>query len=233
VRCCRCGPVIIILIAVIKNLHGQPARDSVASGFSYLPKQVIKLGPLHPLNFYPTLQLAYEYRLTRNFTLQADFGYVLTFLHSYNPEFQDKRGVKLKLEARYYLPALIKPRSAHYLSVQPYATSINFDRETQRTECFDLDCTIQFTRWYNYEVKYREQGLAFQYGIHLYGRRITLDVSMGLMLRHVEYKEPPLPRGINEFDEWSWFRIPNEDNRTVIGPTGAIWLGYKLHHVGK
>lgn len=196
--------------------------------YSNLPRHVVKFSPLHLINFYPTLQVAYEFRLKNNFALQADLGYVLSYKINTDPEFKDKRGVKLKTEVRYYLLSFITSHGAWYLSAEPYINIINFDRQTVQTECFDLDCTIQYRRWYDFKVKYREQGIAFKYGIHRYAGKITLDMNIGLVLRHVDYKKPNIPRGFNEPDEWGWFEIPNEEKRTVIGPTVGFRLGYKL-----
>lgn len=208
------------------------ANSNDSSRINHLPKHAIKIGPLHPLNFYPTLQIGYEYRLLPNLTSQIGLGYAIPY-HDIRMDFQNKRGVKLRLESRYYIPATVDSRNAHYLSAQFYSNIINFDRETQRIECFDLDCTIQYSKWYEYKVKYREQGLALQYGIHWYKRRVTFDLSIGVSLRHINYKEPTLPRGLNEIDEWAWFKIPNEENRTVIGPAGAFWIGYKIQQAKK
>lgn len=202
-----------------------PTTDSLR--FTYLPTHVIKFSPQHLINIYPTFQIAYEYRIKNNFAVQLDVGYAIDYIYN-DPEFQDKRGVKLKTEMRYYLPYSIKSRFAQYLSAEPYANIINFDREELQTECFDNDCTILYTRQYNYKVKYREHGISFKYGIHKYGRRVTLDVNAGLMLRFVDYIKPDMARGFNELETFGWLDLPNEDKRTVINPIIGGRIGYRI-----
>ncbi|MBX2965756.1 MAG: hypothetical protein KF845_06395 [Cyclobacteriaceae bacterium] len=219
--------IFFLLISGVGTLYAQPHEEKDSLRFSYLPRYTIKVSPLHVFNFYPSIQVAYEHHLKNNFTLQTDAGYVFS-IDNLDRRFKNKRGAKLKLELRYYLTDLIRPKGAHYFSLEPYANIINFDRIIQQTECFDLECTQLYTRWYEYVVKYREQGFSLKYGINRYRGRVTYDMNLGLTLRNVEYKKPAIARGLNQPDTWAWFEIPNERKRTTIGPAAGFRFGYRL-----
>jgi len=187
---------------------------------------IIKWSPFHVLNFYPTLQFAYELQWHPRFSLQGDIGYMLNLDNS-DVQFIDKRGVKLKTEVRYYLEdnsrALL-----HYFSAEPYQHIINFDRRETKTECFDIECMIFYSKQYFYKVRYRESGFSLKYGIMRERRRIVFDINYGLTLRFVNYKKPDIPTGFNEFDNVSWFSIPNERKRVTVGPALGLRIGYRI-----
>lgn len=184
----------------------------------------IKWSPYHLINFYPTIQVAYEYQWHPQFSLQADVGYVVKYQFVKYPfrndRFIDKRGIKLKTEFRYYLNEHTGGDNS-YLSVEPYQNIINFDRRVTRTECFDLECTILYSKQYLYKVRYRETGISIKYGLIERVGRFFLDINFGLCLRNVNYKKPG-------FDQQRWFPIPNEEKRLVIGPVVGIRLGYRF-----
>src|SRR3954471_17470233 len=68
------------------------------------PMLALKWSPLHLLYFYPSWQFAVEYNLIKNLNIQFEAGWVV---HSYQtlPEYEDKRGYRIAIELRYYLPS--------------------------------------------------------------------------------------------------------------------------------
>ncbi len=195
-----------------------------------VPRHAVKLSALHPLFFYPTVQVAYEFKLSSRYTLQADAGYV--FNHRENdPEFQNKRGTKLKVELRHYLHPDLHFNDINYYSIEPYVHIVNFDRQETVSECFDVDCTILYSRKYSYKVLYREAGLAFKYGYLKYYNRLIVDFNLGLALRFVNYIKPDLPSSNQSFQDdiaiFSW-DIPNENKRIAVGPVLDLRFGYRL-----
>ncbi len=168
----------------------------------------------------------------RNFSIQLDVGYVLDYTpwDMDNPEFQNLRGTKLKLEFRYYLPSSLSKKTAQqYLSVEPYANIINFDRQISQTECFDLECTILYTRNYDFMVKYREQGVSLKYGVQLITHRIVFDLTAGLTLRDIDYIKPSIPTGFNQVEFVPLVDLtPNEEKRIDFRPIIGAKIGYKI-----
>lgn len=204
---------------------GQP-RDSAGNG---VPVHAIKVSPLHLLNFYPTIEVSYEKKIFRRFTLQAEGGYVLNYPDSADELYQDKRGVKLKLEGRYYLGALTEREKIYYVAIEPYANVIDFDRLGAVEECFDLECNHPYTRQISFKVKYREKGASLKAGMVWYvGSGFLLDVSAGFTLRDIIYEEPPLPDEVGYEREWALIRIPNEDDRVTAAPYLGFRFGYRL-----
>lgn len=212
-------PVCFISITAFSQIS---LNDSTANKFRL---HIIKWSPLHLSNFYPTLQFAYEYKWSPEFSIQLDAGLVVNSATWRDTErFSDKRGIKLKSEFRYYF--YVSESIFRYLSAEAYTNIINFDRNTTQIECFDLDCTIQFSRRYLYKVKYREQGLSFKYGYVRKFDRVILDFNFGLTLRNVEYKKPNLPDALNDFQRDFAFSIPNEEKRLAFSPALGLRIGY-------
>jgi Protein of unknown function (DUF3575) len=187
----------------------------------------LKFSPLHLINpIYPTIQLAYEFQLNKQQSIQVDVGYALST--NLSPKFQDSRGIKLKGEHRYYFNQFKKGKVRLYVASEVYWNRIDFDRETRQTECFDLNCQNTFRRTYIYEVSYQEIGSGLKYGIMLVNHRFVFDFNAGLAIRKIDYNKPTLPPAQfgNEFD--GWIQIPNEENRVAPGLMLGVRLGYQL-----
>ncbi len=193
-----------------------------------IPVSILKISPLHLINFYPSIQLAYEHRLSSLSSFQLDAGYVFANNNG-NTNYLNKRGLKGKAAYRYYIPGYSGKR-IDYLSVEPYLNVVNFDRSDNTRGCFDLDCNQQFSQRIQYFVQYREHGISLKYGLLTgFVRNIVFDVNAGLTLRFVDYKKKGLPNGIVLDDDFfGRLRIPNERKRTAVGPALGIRVGYIL-----
>jgi len=188
-------------------------------------KSIIKFSPLHLINFYPSIQVAYEHRLTPATSLQIDLGYV--FYNFSTPEFIRKNGFKAKAEYRYYLKDERTDRKSPYLSAEPYINAVNFHREENTIQCFDLDCQLQFSQKIRYLVQYRETGFSLKYGqVFTMWNNFIFDLNYGMTIRIIRYKEkgrdssPPQ----DFFD--GFLSIPNERNRIGISPALGLRVGY-------
>jgi hypothetical protein len=179
---------------------------------------------MHLLDFYPTIQIAYERRTTDRISLQADIGYVFNTNSNNDREYQDKRGIKMNLEGRYYFPSRTISKSGRlYMGAEAYTTIIDFDREKTIIGCFDLNCQMQFSKKSRYEVKYRESGFALKLGRAWRVRHILFDMNVGLDLRFVNYIKPSFD---NRRTNGVVFFYPNENNRTQLSPALGFRLGY-------
>ncbi|HYC84177.1 MAG TPA: hypothetical protein VEB86_03100 [Chryseosolibacter sp.] len=196
------------------------AQDGVRS--QRIPVHAIKFSPFHLIGFYPTALLGYEHGVAPNMSVQADVGYVFPY-ENFDEEFRNKRGVKLKLDARFY----IEETKASYVAPEVYLNAVNFDRQDSRQECYDLECQILYRRTYYYKVRYREHGVGVKYGFVRYFGNFLVDLNLGFAIRFVEYKKPALTRQFNE-QEMEWFAIPNERRRTGLMPLMGFRLGYRL-----
>ncbi len=218
----------LILSALLVLFYSNTWGQDTLTVDMLVPDKAIKVSPLHLINFYPSVQVAYEQKISRRTTLQLDMGYVFDYDGDNDPDFQNKRGVKGKLEGRYYFWGRTDRKKMYYGSAEGYANVINFDRHDFRQECFDLECNDVFMREYNYTMKYREQGVSLKAGMIRYmGDRFIFDLNSGFTLRHVEYREPPnLPPSWMDFMFFP--DIPNERDRVTISPNLGIRFGYRL-----
>ena len=195
---------------------------------SIIPGHAIRFSPFHLLNFYPTIQLSYEKKINGKYTAHLEGGYVLHYNSSNDTRFKDKRGVKIKFEPRYYFWGRVDRTKLYYAAVELYWNAINFDRAASRTECFDLDCTNQFIRYYDYKIRYRENGIGLKLGIVKYFSDFLIDVNSGWMIRNIHYYYPEA-EGQGWETEWIFFAIPNERDRIVPCPVIGIRIGYLLN----
>lgn len=192
-----------------------------------IPQQAIKFSPLHLINFYPTIELSFEQKVAPQVTLQLEAGYVLDYETDWNEEFLDKRGVKLKLEGRYYFFGRTDKRKAYYIAGEAYANIINFDRILTTEECFDVNCDHVFRRTAEYKFEYREKGFSIKAGLMKRAGKFLFDFNSGLTVRDIEYREPE--NWVEQFsDDWTIWDIPNETDRIVLSPNFGIRFGYTI-----
>lgn len=200
------------------------AQDSLQ--IRHKPEHAIKWSPIHLLGFYPSLQLAYEASVGKRLSVQGDVGYVINYEGGTNTEYMNKRGVKLKTELRYYFESLPGSRDGYYASIEPYLTSINFDRSTTTSECFDPNCQNRYLKYFTYKVEYRETGFSGKGGYVIYfDNDILLDISIGWSWRVVNYDHPDNVRPTTS--DFNFFG-PNEEDRIVLSPLVGVRVGYRL-----
>jgi len=218
----------IILVCAVQYCGAQfIPLDSIKQSM-YVPSSIIKFSPLHLVNFYPTVELSYEFKLAGRFTMQAEGGYVLNY-DNYDRDFMNKRGFKGKLEERFYLVYFDRHPGHFYLAAETYYNHINFDRQEEVRDCFDNNCEFPFMRRASFQMRYREYGETVKWGWIKYWSRFVLDLNAGWTLRVVRYDRAIPQPGLNSDDfETMGFDIPNERDRTAIGPNLGIRMGYRF-----
>lgn len=195
-----------------------------------VPDAAIKVSPLHLINFYPTIEVSYEQKLLERITAQAELGYVLDYENDNNDQYQNKRGLKTKLEVRYYFWGREDKKKLYYGAVEPYMNFINFDRTRTQRECFDLECEFQFTKVYNFKVENRESGISLKAGMlrYLFRSNFLIDINSGLTLRIVRYHSPRNIMRTPEDEGWGFLIGVNEEDRVVPSPNIGVRFGYRI-----
>jgi len=192
-----------------------------------VPNHAVKYSPLHLLNFYSTVQLAYERRLGEKTSLQLDAGYIVD-LGTYDREATNRTGFKVKLEPRYYFGVSYGRTFSWYAALEGYYHRAKYNRMATRQECFDTECQIQFLRRFQYAIRYREPGVGFKVGFVKYFDKVMMDINTGWAVRFVSYEKPSFTPGFNEMD-WSWGpQVPNETSRVGVMPLLGFRLGYSF-----
>lgn len=213
---------LVVFVACCSSLSAQEFISS-----DLVPRSAVKFSPLHLFNFYPTFQLAYEHQVASSLTVQGDVGYILNY-GNYDPRYQDKEGVKIKLEARLYMEDATATNKIYYFGLEPYANFINFNRtESGPEECLDESCSNLFIRNYTYQVKAREKGFGFKVGKVRYYGKVMVDLSLGVMMRFIDYSNSMPELFPEEVREWDW-ETPNETDRTVPSPYFGARIGYRI-----
>ena len=220
-----------LLLAALSLLffRGASGQDSLAIAM-LVPDKAIKVSPLHLLNFYPTIEISYEQKLWPDITAQIEVGWVVPIRNYEDDDFLNKRGVKLKLEGRYYFWGRTDRRKVYYVAVEPYMNVINFDRQQNRTECFDMECNSLFIRSTLEKMEYREQGVSVKGGVIRYWfKNIFVDVNSGFTFRRIRYSDVAEEPGDGVFfEDGSFFDIPNEQDRIAIAPQLCARIAYRL-----
>ncbi len=204
-------------LQVLGQESGKTLHDAI-------PRHAVRVSPLHLLNFYPTVQLGYEAHVKGRFSIYAEGGAAVN-LSENNDRFLNKRGIKLKLEPRYYLSVSRKGHILWYGAGEVYYNRINFDRKARNIECFDLDCQFQYERQFLERGAYREHGFGIKGGLMIGRDRFFLDINSGFAIRIIDYDLPPIAVG---WESNGWYDIPNETDRTALTPLVGIRLGYRL-----
>jgi hypothetical protein len=210
---------------VVLSGRAQGGRDSLTMAM-VVPHQAVKFSPLHLINFYPTFEFSYEQKIAPQVTVQLEAGYVLNYSNEWDEDFIDKRGVKLKLEGRYYFFGRTDKRKVYYVAGEVYSNIINFDRVRTTEECFDVNCGHIFRRTAEYKIEYREKGFSVKAGLIKRFGKFLFDLNSGLTLRDIEYREPPILA--EQFSDWMFGEIPNERDRTTWSPNIGVRFGYGI-----
>lgn len=202
------------------------AQDSVrlVEGSRILPKHTVKFSPMHLLSFYPTVQVAYEMKISPIWTLQLDGGIIVD--PGYHERFRDMRGYKIKAEPRRYFSFNESRRLSFYTGFELYRNNVTFGRTADQVECFDPECVNRYRRTYSFRMTYREHGLAFKPGLIKYLGSFLLDVNTGFAIRVIEYNAPAY---IQDSDKAvNWYDVPREKDRTAFAPVFNFRIGYSL-----
>lgn len=200
------------------------AQDTTATNdlLTHVPRQAIRISPLHLLSFYPTIQFSVEQRLYQQVTLTAEYGHVLNYTNA--NRYSNKRGYKAKAELRYYITQY--KRLTVYAAGEYYWHAIRFDRWAQRREYFDqYPILVKFP----YLVTNNEHGFALKGGFHVNMAHNTFfDFNVGLRMRVIDYDRPAL--GWDEQDARDDGRglEPEENDRTVPGIVVGVRFGYRF-----
>ena len=221
----------LILYNLLVLINSVTMAQLQLSEEALVPDQAIKLSPLHLLNFYPTIEVSFEQRIFPRITTQLEAGYVLNYDSQNGEHYQNKQGVKLKLEGRYYLKRGNGENKIVYLAAEPYLNVIDFVRRSVVEDCFDAGCTTIFTRQYKDPGKYREQGVSIKIGTLWYldmKFRTFVDFNLGMSVRHIRYDLPPRYNGFHVDDGSSFFWGPDKDKRTALSPCAGLRLGYRF-----
>lgn len=216
----------VFLLVVVLPFAGY-TQDTLLTDDVLIPDHALKVSPLHLFNFYPTFQISYETQVGANTTLQVEGGYVMEY--GGRDDYQNRRGVKARLEGRYYLERVRGKNKLFYVAGELHANFVNFERRDWIVDCFDIECNNPFTQERQYGVRYREQGITAKFGLLRYfghDARVFIDLGVGATLRNIRYHKPV--SGGNSFDGFFFTVAPNEENRFAGRPYVGVRFGYRL-----
>lgn len=200
------------------------AQDTAA--IWHKPRGALRFSPLQLLGNYPTLLLGYETSLNRSYGLLIDAGPVLN-PSDLNEDYQNERGLKTRLELRYYFKSKGDAFDGYYGAMDLYGNAVNFARTTLEEECFDPLCQSTFMRYYSYGVRYREAGFTIKGGYMEYLGPVFLDMSIGWALRAIRYDHDKVSDNVIWDETWNLFER-NEEDRIQPWPSINLRIGVRI-----
>lgn len=216
--------LVFALFVLANPLFAQGDDEKSEKESGIIPVVVVKWSPLHLLNTFSTAHLDVEVKLAKNITFQAGGSPVIPTT-STNSTIGERRGYKLKSEARYYFTPRPGRNTLFYL-----ALSFDYNRlMNEKWGTFGFDCVWDNCA-YQQSTKFEErritQVVGGRFGLHIYLTHwLLLDVNAGVGIRWLDFDRINGPEDYDfygeEFHEWT-FRSYED----MITP--AILLGAKF-----
>jgi hypothetical protein len=198
-----------------------------------VPRHAIKFSPGHLIvNYRPTVEFAYEHRIARQWTLQAEYGRIVNISNTNNEDRiddaweSDRRGYKAKFEGRYYITA---NRSGHftiYTAGELYYNNINYLKQMVTREYYDDAYDALYEKTHRQRVYHEEKGLSGKFGFLVNMGPVVLDINAGLCYRSIHYSKL-LPVFEEDEDDFLDFN-PDEHSREEPGLILGVRLGYRF-----
>jgi hypothetical protein len=223
---------LIAILILIAHANSFAQNDSTR-----VPNIAVKWSPLAMTSYLPTLQLSLEKRLNNKFNLNTDLGLVLNYKGTETEDFANRKGFRVLLEPRWYLPSTAT-QAPFYLALELYFHRITYDRsEVIGRDCQGSDCL--YFQYMTSRKVYLQERVAFKIGFLTYpplgpSRSLYFDWSLGLGFRNVDSRyvgDHTLPPNSIFFGSSSngWFHRDIPRNGGNFVPVAAIRIGYKIN----
>jgi hypothetical protein len=222
-------PIIKICFIIVAALVGLlVSRSARAQDTLVVLSPNIKFSPLHLLS--NTIQIGYEHKVAKRFTVQLEAGYVLRngFINS---DDKNRRGARFKEDIRYYYRVNTRKEKALYMAVELLQNYIHLDKSGTTSVCDDPQCqTWSTVDLPPYKVKLHEKGMGFKIGVTEMQSRFIFDFSAGLSLRAVTWHRPPgiLPEYPGTIGLPLEYFARDERDNTKIFPALGFRVGYVI-----
>jgi hypothetical protein len=218
----------VLLLISTASIAQDPDLQDLA-----VPRHAIKFSPGHVLlNYHPSVQLAYEQRIARQWTIQGEYGHILDigsegserYLGTSENYISDRKGYKAKLEGRYYVVATKRGRFAWYAAGELYYNHLAYTKELTTTEFSEPDIV---TVTYRQRVYNEEKGFNMKYGFVWNVGPLLVDVNAGVGYRIIHYTK--LYPVFQQDDVFKWLdTTPSEESRNTPGLALGFRIGYRF-----
>jgi hypothetical protein len=195
----RSALVTTVLICACSFVWGQQLQADAEPGTAPVvaPKLSVKWSVLHLMYFYPSWQFSLEHRLLKTLNIQYDGGWVVNSQPNFSG-YENKRGYRMSVELRYYLPSSPK-MVPFYFAGELYYHNIRFDR----SETIGFNCATGMCDYYQfvtYPVRTEELGPGVKFGMLMFpgwrkNRSFFFDLNGGLAYRKINYSYSSRPSG--------------------------------------
>jgi hypothetical protein len=215
---------LLVVFFCLYYTAGKSQNDTVL--FDLKPRSLIKIDPLYLLNRFPTVQLSYENHLSPSTNISIGGGYVMNIYDDeFNTDFNDRSGVKLNVDLRYYFEETKKVIFFVGLGVDYFY--INFNR----SRTFGFDCNNNFSCQYyqydTYKINRQDWRVNIKPGMLIkLGENIFFETGLGFALSFQSFRTLGKLSG---FDiQYGDNQLMEEGERVLFLPIPVVQFGYRF-----
>jgi len=178
--------LLFFCVLLFSSIIAQKEEKTVQPDSSY--KMAVKLNVLSLVDYTPSAQFAFQYKVGRSFYIQHEIGYITHYLSPFWDNSSNLNGYRLKSQAKLKINNF-KNGSFLYTGLDLMYKSITYRQEDEFT--FFENAYFQKI---NYGRKKNASTATFLFGYEPnIGNKLVLDVFIGLGIRYVDIKEKDIP----------------------------------------
>ncbi|HNP17735.1 MAG TPA: hypothetical protein PKL31_04800 [Fulvivirga sp.] len=216
----------IILAALLCMVFSVVMSQNDSVPLNLKPRRILKVNPLYLLNRFPTIQLTYENHLSPKSNISIGAGYIMNMYDdSYNTDFNDRSGVKLNTDFRYYFEE--SKRVIFFMGVGVDYFYIKFNRSrTFGFNCMD-DFSCLYFQYDTYNVIRQDWRINVKSGMIVnLGAKIYFETGFGLAISFQDYRTSGKIKG---FDiQYGNNTLKEDGKRELYLPLPILQFGYRF-----
>ncbi len=191
-----------------------------------LPRSAVKWYSLYLINRFPTIQLGYEFNISKKVNLEFNVGYVMELVQDeFERDFQNRRGIKSGLQIRQYLST--QRMNTFFISAGLDYFYIKYDRARTFGFGCDNEFGCDYFRFDQYQVIRQDRRMNVRAGIlTALGRNFYLEMAAGVTLISRKFRTNDRVTGFDiQYGDTS---LKENEEELFLLPLAAINLVYKL-----
>jgi hypothetical protein len=217
--------ILILLLSLNGVVFAQ--QDSTTNRKYSAGKLIVKWSPLDVFTYFPSLNLALEYRLSQKFSTQLSGGPVLKNDGRHSNTDMNMKGYKVKFQVRRYFPSS-STRWWFFASPELSYNSVRY--KDGRTYIVHQENLLDYYEYIESPRTYRETNVTFNGGAIYSKSRFHIDFQIGIAGRFIQYNKVPVKPDNYELTELNNAEVPfyKDESRNIISPSANIRLGFIL-----
>ena len=187
-------------------------------------KIIIKWSPAHLFSHFSTFQIALEHKLTRNVSLQYDFGPVLNVGGLLSNVDSHKHGYRAKFQIRRYFESS-SPHWKFFVAPEVGYNTVNY--KSYRAYYVQSGDNLDYYQFVQTPATYREKNIVFYGGARFSAYRFCVEFQVGAAERFIKiHNDSPGPNYTLSASHEKDILLFDNKSRNVLLPTAVIRVCY-------